>query len=156
MGRTAAGVRGLKLRDGDRVVGCDVVREEGFLLVLSERGYGKRTEPHHFATKGRGGLGMRSMKVNDERGDVVGALMVDEDDDIFVINSSGVVIRTRVAEVSIQGRDATGVRVMNLDEGEVVAAIAPAPAGDEDEAEDAETAAGSESGLESGTGDDES
>ncbi len=141
MGRTAAGVRGLKLRDGDQVVGCDVVREEGFLLVMSERGYGKRTEPHHFAAKGRGGLGMRSMKVNDERGDVVGALMVDEGDDIFVINSSGVVIRTRVAEVSIQGRDATGVRVMNLDEGEVVAAIAPAPASEDDPTESDDAAA---------------
>ncbi len=146
MGRTAAGVRGLKLRDGDQVVGCDVVREEGFLLVMSERGYGKRTEPHHFAAKGRGGLGMRSMKVNDERGDVVGALMVDEGDDIFVINSSGVVIRTRVAEVSIQGRDATGVRVMNLDEGEVVAAIAPAPASEDDptESDDATAQPGSD------------
>ncbi len=132
MGRTAAGVRGVKLRDGDYVVGCDVVREDGFLLVMSERGYGKRTEPHHFGTKGRGGLGMRSMKVNEERGEVVGALVVDEGDDIFVINSSGVVIRTRVSEVSIQGRDATGVRIMNLDEGDVVAAIAPAPASEDD------------------------
>ncbi|MFA9563160.1 MAG: DNA gyrase C-terminal beta-propeller domain-containing protein [Acidimicrobiales bacterium] len=157
MGRTAAGVRGLKLREGDRVVGCDVVREERFLLVMSERGYGKRTEPHHFGRKGRGGLGMRSMKVNDERGDVVGALMVDEGDDIFVINSSGVVIRTRVAEVSVQGRDATGVRIMNLEEGEVVAAIAPAPASEDDvdEADAAEATVETESDVTAGPDSDE-
>ncbi len=136
MGRTAAGVRGLKLREGDEVVGCDVVRDSGYLLVMSERGYGKRTQPEHFSRKGRGGLGMRSMRVSEQRGNVIGALMVDDEDDIFVINSSGVVIRTPVAEVSVQGRDATGVRVMNLGEEEVVAAISPAPASDEEDGDE--------------------
>ena len=100
---------------------------------------------------------MRSMKVNDERGDVVGALMVDEGDDIFVINSSGVVIRTRVAEVSVQGRDATGVRIMNLEEGEVVAAIAPAPASEDDvdEADAAEATVETESDVTAGPDSDE-
>jgi len=133
MGRTAGGVRGIKLRGDDQVVGCDAVEPDTLFLLLTEQGYGKRTDPDAFATKGRGGMGMRSMKIDDRKGSVVGAFMVGEEDEIFIITSGGVVIRTKVADISTQGRDATGVRVMNVDGGERVVAITPAPPSEDDD-----------------------
>ncbi len=125
MGRVAAGVRGMKLRSGDEVVSCDVARPDVALLLVTDAGYGKRTQLDRFNTQGRGGQGVRGIKLTAKKGFVVAAFMVGIDDEIFVISSSGTLIRMAVRDVSSQGRDATGVRVMNLDAGQSVAAVAP-------------------------------
>jgi DNA gyrase subunit A len=131
MGRAAAGVRGMKLRSGDEVVSCDVARDDVALLIVTDAGYGKRTQLDRFNTQGRGGQGVRGIKLTAKKGFVVAAFMVGIDDEIFLISSAGTVIRTPVRDVSSQGRDATGVRVMNLDNGQSVAAVAPVLAADE-------------------------
>ena len=125
MGRAAAGVRGMKLRSGDEVVSCDVARPDVALLIVTDGGYGKRTQLDRFNTQGRGGQGVRGIKLTARKGFVVAAFMVGIDDEMFVISSSGTLIRVAVRDVSSQGRDATGVRVMNLDDGHVVASVAP-------------------------------
>jgi DNA gyrase subunit A len=124
MGRAAAGVRGIKLRQGDRVVSLDVARDDADLLVVTDAGYGKRTKLERFSRQGRGGLGVRGIRLTAVRGTVVAAFMVSLDDDIILASTGGVLIRTAVREIASQGRDATGVRVMNLDPGQSVAAVA--------------------------------
>ena len=131
MGRAAAGVRGMKLRSGDEVVSCDVARDDVALLIVTDLGYGKRTQLDRFNAQGRGGQGVRGIKLTTRKGIVVAAFMVGLDDEIFVISSSGTVIRMAVRDVSSQGRDATGVRVMNLDSGQAVAAVAPVLSADD-------------------------
>ena len=125
MGRAAAGVRGMKLRPEDEVVSCDVARDDVALLLVTDAGYGKRTQLDRFNAQGRGGQGVRGIKLTAKKGIVVAAFMVGIDDEMFVISSSGTLIRMAVRDVSSQGRDATGVRVMNLDAGQSVAAVAP-------------------------------
>ena len=127
MGRSAAGVRGMRLRAGDEVVSCDVARDGVDLLIVTDAGYGKRTKLDHFNAQARGGQGVRGIKLTQRRGAVVAALMASLDDEIIVVSSAGVMIRTSVREIAAQGRDATGVRVMNLDEGQTVAAVAKVP-----------------------------
>jgi len=131
MGRAAAGVRGMKLRAGDEVVSLDTCREDVAMLIVTDAGYGKRTQLEHFNRQGRGGQGVRAIKLTAKKGFVVSAFMVGIDDEIFVIASGGVVIRIPVRDISSQGRDATGVRVMNLDEGQSVAAVAPVLSNDD-------------------------
>jgi DNA gyrase subunit A len=131
MGRSAAGVRGMRLRAGDELVSCDAVREGVDILIVTDAGYGKRTKTDHFNAQARGGQGVRAIKLTQRRGRVVAAIMAALDDEILIVSSSGVVIRTAVREIAAQGRDATGVRVMNLDEGQTVAAVAPLAGGDE-------------------------
>jgi DNA gyrase subunit A len=125
MGRAAAGVRGMKMRAGDEVVSCDTCRDDVAMLIVTDAGYGKRTQLEHFNAQGRGGQGVRAIKLTAKKGHVVAAFMVGIDDEIFVINSSGTVIRMEVRGISSQGRDATGVRVMQLEAGQTVAAVAP-------------------------------
>lgn len=125
MGRAAAGVRGMRLKEGDEVVSCDVARDDVAILIVTDAGYGKRTQLDHFNRQGRGGQGVRGMKLTAKKGFVVSAFMVGLDDDIFLIASGGTVIRMEVRQISSQGRDATGVRVMNLDADQTVAAVAP-------------------------------
>jgi DNA gyrase subunit A len=132
MGRGAAGVRGMRLRAGDELVSCDVAREGVDLLIVTEAGFGKRTKLDHFHAQARGGQGVRGIKLTQRRGWVVAALMASLDDDILIVASGGVVIRTAVREIAAQGRDATGVRVMNLDPGQTVAAVAQVSANDEE------------------------
>ena len=125
MGRAAAGVRGMKMRADDEVVSLDSCREDTAILIVTDAGYGKRTQLEHFNRQGRGGQGVRAIKLTAKKGFVVAAFMVHLDDEIFVIASGGIVIRMPVREISSQGRDATGVRVMNLEPGQSVAAVAP-------------------------------
>jgi DNA gyrase subunit A len=124
MGRAAAGVRGMKMRAEDEVVSVDTCRDDVAMLIVTDAGYGKRTQLEHFNRQGRGGQGVRAIKLTAKKGFVVSAFMVGLDDEIFVIASGGVVIRMPVRDISSQGRDATGVRVMNLDDGQSVAAVA--------------------------------
>lgn len=125
MGRSAAGVRGMKLKEGDRVVSCEVARDDSAILVVTDAGYGKRTQLDKFTVQGRGGQGVRAIKLTAKKGKVVSAFMVSIDDEVLIIATGGVVIRTPVREVSSQGRDATGVKVMNLTDDQAVAAVAP-------------------------------
>jgi DNA gyrase subunit A len=132
MGRDATGVRGIKLKAGDRAISLDVVRESADLFVVTDTGFGKRVKTDRFNRQGRGGQGVRAIKLTAARGFVVAAFMVHLDDEVLLASSGGVLIRTPVREVSSQGRDATGVRVMNLDEGHAVAAVAVVPSEPED------------------------
>ncbi|HVM67581.1 MAG TPA: DNA gyrase subunit A [Acidimicrobiales bacterium] len=125
MGRDAAGVRGMALRTGDEVVSCDVARDDVAILMVTDNGFGKRTQLNHFNRQGRGGQGVRGIRLTARRGVVVAAFMVGLDDEIILISSAGVTIRMPVRDISSQGRDATGVKVMNLDAGHTVAAVAP-------------------------------
>lgn len=134
MGRSTAGVRGMKFRAGDELVSMDLFQPETELLVVTDEGYGKRVDPELFATKGRAGLGVRCIKVNEKKGKVVGAMFVEPTDEVFLISTNGVVIRTTVADISQQGRDATGVTVMNLSSSDRVAAVARMLGSDEVEA----------------------
>ncbi len=133
MGRTAAGVRGMKLRAGDEVVSVDVARDDAAILIVTDAGYGKRTQIDKFNRQGRGGQGVIGIKLTGKKGFVVAAFMVGINDEIVAVSSGGVTIRMAVREISSQGRDATGVRVMNLDEGQVVASVAPILASEDDD-----------------------
>jgi len=125
MGRNAAGVKGLRFKKaGDHVVGCDIARHEGTLLHITEAGYGKRTPVDDYPCKHRGGMGVRGFKVMEGRGEVVGTLLVDDDDEILAVTRNGVLIRTRAADISVQGRTASGVKVISPDPGDTVASIA--------------------------------
>lgn len=125
MGRDAAGVRGMKLKDGDEVVSCDIARDEADILIVTDEGFGKRTKVERFNAQARGGQGVRGIKLTARRGEVVAAFMASLDDDLMLVSSGGVTMRISVRDISSQGRDATGVRVMNLDAGQVVASVAP-------------------------------
>jgi DNA gyrase subunit A len=131
-GRATAGVRGMKLKPGkeDAVVGCDVYRRGAVMLFVSSSGHGKRTKLDLFNRQGRGGQGVRGMKVPESRGGVVAAFTVTDDDEVLVFSSGGNIIRLPVSEISIQGRDATGVRIARLAEGESIVAVAPVLEGD--------------------------
>ena len=132
MGRSTAGVRGMKMKPGDAVVSCDVARDDTAILIVTDGGYGKRTQLDKFNIQGRGGQGVRGIKLTAKKGFVVAAFMVALDGEIFVIASDGVVIRMGVRDISSQGRDATGVRVMNVGGDRTVAAVAPVLTADED------------------------
>ncbi len=131
MGRSAAGVRGIKLRAGDEVVSVDVARDDTAILMVTEAGFGKRTQLEHYNRQGRGGQGVIGIKLTSRKGQVVAAFMVGIDDEIVAVSSGGVTIRMPVREISSQGRAATGVRVMNLDDGQTVASVAAILANDD-------------------------
>ena len=138
MGRSAAGVRGMGLRDGDAVVSCDVVRPGTELLVVSDRGFGKRTPVAEFPRKGRGTLGVRAVKLVDGRGGgLVAALVVEPTDELILMSQGGVLIRVSVEEIAVQGRAASGVRVMNVPDDDHVAAVTVALSANGDAAGDA-------------------
>ena len=133
MGRAAAGVRGMKLKAGDEVVSCDLARDDAAILIVTDSGYGKRTQIDKFNTQGRGGQGVIGIKLTSKKGHVAAAFMAGIDDDIVAVSSGGVTIRMAVKEISSQGREATGVRVMSLDEGQSVASVALILATDDEE-----------------------
>jgi DNA gyrase subunit A len=133
MGRDAAGVRGMALKAGDEVVSCDVARDEVAILLVTDAGFGKRTQLQHFNRQGRGGQGVRGIRLPPKRGKVVDAFMVGLDDEILCISSAGVTVRMPVRDIASQGRDATGVKVVSLDAGQGVASVALVLAADEAE-----------------------
>ena len=136
MGRTATGVIGMRLKDEDEVVSCDVIgKDQGELLIVTEFGRGKRTKLADFPRKGRGGQGVIAAKLTKPGGDIVGAYVIQSDAEIFVISDDGVVIRMQVKTISRQGRPATGVRVMTVAPGARVSAVAPVVGESEDEAQ---------------------
>ncbi len=123
MGRTAAGVRGIRLDPGQRVISL-VVAGEGDILTVCEKGYGKRTPVEQFPTKGRGTKGLISIRTSQRNGDQIGAVQVDEEDEIMLISDGGTLVRTRVSDVPCMGRDAQGVRMIRLGGGERLIGIA--------------------------------
>ena len=131
VGRDSMGVRGIKLRGDDKAISLDVVRDDADLFVVTDTGFGKRVKVERFNRQGRGGQGVRAIKLTAARGFLVAAFMTRLDDEVMLASTGGVLIRTPVREVSSQGRDATGVRVMNLDEGHSVATAALVPTEDD-------------------------
>ncbi len=120
MGRTARGVRGVKLAEDQNVISLVVARAEGKILTATENGYGKRTELDEYRVSGRGGQGVISIQVNDRNGKVVRAVLVDDSDDVMLITNKGTLVRIRVEEISVIGRNTQGVRLINVAEGEHV------------------------------------
>lgn len=124
MGRTATGVKGITLSKGDHVVSMDLISNGADLLVVSEKGFGKRTETEEYRPQIRAGKGIKTYNINSKTGKLVGATLVDEDDEMMMINSNGVLIRIRVNEISIFGRVTSGVKLMKTDEEVEVVSIA--------------------------------
>ncbi len=124
MGRATAGVRGLSLREGDLVVGMVVVRPDSTLLVVSEKGMGKRSKVDAYRLQKRGGKGVINLKTTDKNGLVVAVKAVSEEEQLMMITRKGVVNRQRVSEISVIGRATQGVKLVNLDDGDVVVDVA--------------------------------
>jgi len=127
MGRATGGVIGMRFKsEDDHLLSMDVVVEGSSLVTVTDGGYGKRTPVDEWNAKGRGTQGVRAMRLVEERGGLVGALVCQDDDEIYSIATNGVVIRTRVSEVKATGRDTMGVRLQALPVGEAVVAVARA------------------------------
>ncbi|MCG8382603.1 MAG: DNA gyrase subunit A [Gammaproteobacteria bacterium] len=124
MGRVASGVRGIKLGEGQKVIALIVV-DDGDLLTATENGYGKRTRISEYPTKGRGGQGVIDIQTKGRNGKVIGACLVNENDEIMLITKSGTLVRTSVEQISIVGRNTQGVRLIRLDEGEHLVEMEP-------------------------------
>ncbi len=124
MGRTAAGVRGKSLQEGDAVVGMEVLSPGATILTVTERGYGKRTPLEDYRLQKRGGQGIITIRTSERNGEVVGVTQVVDDDEVMLITDGGKVLRARVAGISTMGRATQGVRVMNLGQGEKLVSIA--------------------------------
>jgi DNA gyrase subunit A len=150
MGRATSGVTGMKFRSGDELLSMSVIRagadeEAQFVFTVTDAGYAKRSRISEYRQQGRGGLGIKAVKLNDERGSLVGAIIVVEDDQVLAIKASGQVVRSRVDSVPVKGRDTMGVRFAGVGESDAVVAIARntdlAIAEDESEAADEGTVA---------------
>lgn len=123
MGRSTAGVKGMRFRGDDHLLAMTVVRDGSYLLVATAGGYGKRTSMDEYSVQGRGGVGVVTFKYNPKRGKLIGALAVDNDDQIFAITSAGGVIRTEVNQIRPSSRATMGVRLVNLEDGIELLAI---------------------------------
>ncbi|HOT22921.1 MAG TPA: DNA gyrase subunit A [Thermoleophilia bacterium] len=123
-GRDTAGVHGMRLRDGDEVISMDIARDDSDLFLVTDAGYGKRTPIREWRVQGRGGQGVIAIKLTRAKGYVAGVLVVRDNHEVMLQSRDGVVIRMRADGISRQSRTATGVRVMNLREGDVVSAVA--------------------------------
>jgi len=124
MGRTAAGVRGLRLGDPDDEVIALSIPDNNVVLIATENGYGKRTPLEEFPVQGRGGQGVIAIQTSERNGRAVGALEVSQDDEIMLISSAGTLVRTPAAEVSVMGRNTQGVRLIRLDKGDKLVGLA--------------------------------
>ena len=133
MGRNSHGVRGIRLNGDDILIGVTSVSEENQLFLLSEYGYGKRTNFNDFNPHGRGTQGQRAYNINNKSGKLVSALSVNEDNSIICISSLGKAIKLKLENISIIGRNAFGVRIVNLNDGDSVIGVAVAQDEDEEE-----------------------
>ncbi|MEY5023527.1 MAG: gyrase subunit [Actinomycetota bacterium] len=124
MGRDTSGVMGMSFRKGDELLSATVIGEAGFVFVVTEGGYAKRTSADQYRIQNRGGLGIKVAKLDEKRGDLVGALIVDEADEVLVVLASGKVIRTNAAEVPAKGRDTMGVVFARFEESDSVLSLA--------------------------------
>ena len=131
-GRTSMGVRGMNLTDRDEVIGMQLDSQGTHLLIASEKGMGKRTSMEEFTPQNRGGKGVKCYKITEKTGNVVGVKAVDEDDEIMIINTEGIVIRMKCDGISVLGRITSGVKLINLEDKITVASIAKVRKGDEE------------------------
>ncbi len=146
MGRTAAGVRGIRMPEEDSLIGLIVVGE-GTILSATKNGYGKRTNPEDYPTKGRGGMGVIDIKTTERNGPVIGAVQVGEDDEIMLITDAGTLVRTAVEGVTTVGRNTQGVRLIRLSAGESLVELTPIDEADVASAEDEALAEEGEEGA---------
>ncbi|CAM5437165.1 DNA gyrase subunit A [Leifsonia shinshuensis] len=147
MGRSTSGVIGMHFRGEDRLLDAAVVSDEGYVFVVTEGGYAKRTSADQYRLQNRGGLGIKVAKLSDDRGDLVGSLIVDEDDEVLVVLASGKVVRSAVAEVPAKGRDTMGVVFARFAESDKIIALAKNTERNLDSQEaDAESVADDETG----------
>jgi DNA gyrase subunit A len=146
MGRTASGVRGVRLRDNDYVIGSDILKPDCEVMVISEKGYGKRTATSEYPIKGRGGKGIKTVNVTKKNGPLAGLTVVDGSEDMLLITNTGVLIRFKTTDVSQTGRAAMGVRVIRLDDDAAVSSLAKVAPEDEDDGGDDNNAAGPDNG----------
>ena len=123
-GRVSMGVIGMSLADGDEVVGMQLNTQGEHLLIVSERGLGKRTSIDEFTAQNRGGKGVKCYKITEKTGDVIGARAVNEDNEVMLITTEGIIIRIACADISILGRITSGVKLINLTESVTVASVA--------------------------------
>ena len=123
-GRVSMGVRGMNLSDGDEVIGMQVSSQGKDMLIVSEKGMGKRTSMDEFTRQNRGGKGVKCYKITEKTGNVVGMKAVDEDSEIMIINTEGIIIRMKCSDISVYGRIASGVKLINLPENDKVASVA--------------------------------
>ena len=142
MGRATSGVTGMRFRGDDSLLSMDVIpagtgEEDRFVFTVTDGGFAKRTTVSEYREQGRGGLGIKAMKLNEDRGQLVGGLIVNETDEVIAIKTSGQIIRACVADVAVKGRDTMGVKFVGLRGGDLVAAIALYPESGEDLADDA-------------------
>jgi DNA gyrase subunit A len=142
MGRATSGVKGMSFREGDELLSMNVIRAGTFVFTATDGGYAKRTRIEEYRVQGRGGLGIKAAKIVEDRGSLVGALVVEETDEILAITLSGGVIRTRVNEVRETGRDTMGVQLINLGKRDAVVGIARNAEAEDDPAVAAAVAAG--------------
>jgi DNA gyrase subunit A len=133
MGRGAYGVRGISLREGDEVVAMEIVREGGTLLTVAQNGYGKRTELSEYRLQSRGGFGTINIQTSDRNGKVVGVAYVTDDDQVMLISQQGMILRTRAGDIRSIGRATQGVRLIDMDEGDEVVAVAKLAEREEEE-----------------------
>ncbi|MDD5017189.1 MAG: DNA gyrase subunit A [Eubacteriales bacterium] len=133
MGRTAMGVKSVTLRAGDSVVGIGIARPDTEVLVISENGYGKRTAVSEYRIQKRGGIGIKTLKTTEKTGDLCALKLVDGSEDIMLINDAGIIIRMRVDEISVIGRDTQGVKLMNVGEEAKVVSVALVHTDEEEE-----------------------
>jgi DNA gyrase subunit A len=125
MGRVSRGVRGIRLRAGDQVIGMNIVEENSYIFVISDKGYGKRTKVAQFTAHARGGVGIRSAVVNSKTGQLVGvASLKDDNQEVIVVSSQGQTIRLGLKEIPSMSRATQGVRIMRLNDGDNVTSIA--------------------------------
>ncbi len=133
IGRSGIGVKGMKLGKGDFIIGMEVVEEKSSLLTVTEKGFGKRTDLSAYRVQGRGGKGLINIKTSEKTGLVVGIKAVEKDDEIMVMTTTGVVIRSKVSDVRQTGRSTSGVRLIRLSEGDKATAVARLASKDEEE-----------------------
>ena len=141
IGRVGAGVRGISIEDGDEVVGMICVEPDSKqdVLVLSENGYGKRTDLDEYRITNRGGKGVKTINITEKTGKLISIQAVTDDNDLMIINRSGLTIRTAVSQIRLAGRATQGVRIINLREGDAIASVMAVPAaGEEEEVQPAE------------------
>ena len=124
MGRNTRGVRGLNLKDDDYIVAAEMAFEGATLLTLAENGFGKRTDVDNYRDQTRGGKGLMNFKITRKTGEIVGMSMVKPSDEIMIITKNGIIIRTFVNQISVVGRVTQGVKLINLEEGDLVASMA--------------------------------
>jgi len=139
VGRTAIGVRGIKLSDSDEVVSLIVADQDSPILTATEQGYGKRTELDEYRAQARGGSGVISIKTSDRNGRVVGAIQVTDEDEMMLISNKGTLVRARAMDVSIIGRNTQGVTLINIAKGELLVSLAKIAESDDNSEEKTES-----------------